>query len=74
MFRLDRSRRAGPLLEWKVRIFVVAAVLGLAGMVVEESWMTGAAILVLLAGVLVSFKRDGMDEDGSPDSRGDGEA
>lgn len=55
MFRLDRSRAAGPLLEWKVGIFLVAAGLGLGGMYLEERWLTGGAILVLLGGVLLRF-------------------
>jgi hypothetical protein len=59
-------------LEWRVGIFVVAAVLGLAGMYLDESWLTGAAILLLVAGVLLRFvpgspgagdPADGEDED-----------
>lgn len=55
MFRLDRSRPAGPQLEWKVGIFLVAAGLGLDGIYLEEGWLTGGAILVLLGGVLLRF-------------------
>lgn len=65
MFGLDRSRRAGPLLEWKVAIFVVAAGLGLSGMYLEERWLTGGAILVLLGGVLLRFSGKAA---GPPDS------
>lgn len=54
-FRLDRRRRAGPLLEWKVRLFAAGAVLGLAGIFLEEPWLTGAAIVVLSAGALLRF-------------------
>lgn len=50
MLRLDRSRKAGPLLEWKVRLFVVGAGLGLSGIFLDESRLTGAAIVVLGAG------------------------
>lgn len=51
---------------------MVAAVLGLAGMYLDESWLTGAAILLLVAGVLLRFvpgspgagdPADGEDED-----------
>lgn len=56
MFRPDRSRRrAGPWLEWKVRIFVTGAVLGLAGIYLDERWMVGAAIVVLLLGMGLRF-------------------
>ncbi len=73
MFRLDRSQEAGDYLVWKVRIFTVGAVLAMVGMYREESWMTGAAILVLLLGFVLRFLpgmsgggegggRDGADE------------
>lgn len=55
MFGLDRSRRAGRYLEWKVRIFTVGAVLAVVGMYREEEWMTGAAIVVLLTGFVLRF-------------------
>lgn len=63
LFRPDRGRRAGPHLEWRVRLFVAGAVLALAGMYLEEPWLTGLAIVVLLAGMLVRFLPSG--EDGS---------
>ena len=47
----DRSPRPARFLEWKVGIFTVGAVLGLTGIYLEEQWMTGAAIAVLLADV-----------------------
>lgn len=50
--RASRERRHDPYLEWKVRVFSVAAVLALAGMYMEERWMTGLA-LVLLGGAMV---------------------
>ena len=69
---LDRSSRPGRYLEWKVGIFVVGAVLGLAGIYLEERWMTGAAIAVLLAGMLLRFlpgaaAEPGADGEGDPD-------
>lgn len=57
-FRLDRSRRAGRYLEWKVGLFSVGAVLGVAGMLLEEGWMTLVAIVVLLLGMLLRFLPD----------------
>jgi len=51
MFRLDRSKQAGPFLEWKVRVFAVGGVVALAGMFFGERWMTGVALGLLVAGV-----------------------
>jgi hypothetical protein len=66
---LDRHRRAGKYLEWKVRVFTVAAVLGLAGIAIDNRWLTGAAIVVLTGGVSLRFLPDGSrtvegDEEG----------
>ena len=52
---LDRSRRERRYLEWKVRLFVAGAVLGVAGMALEDGWLVGGGIAVLLAGVLLRF-------------------
>ena len=66
---LDRRRRAGRWLEWKVRIFATGAVLGLAGIFLDEAWLRIAAIAVLATGILLRFlpggKRDGDEEDRS---------
>ena len=51
-FFLDRSKRADGWLEWKVRLFAVAAVLALCGIYFEERWMTLVAVVVLLAALL----------------------
>ena len=66
MVFLDRARRAGPYLEWKVRLFAVAAVLGLVGIYLNERWLTGTAIVLLFAGLLLRFLptgRVGADEE-----------
>lgn len=55
---LDRNRRAGKYLEWKVRLFSVAAVLALAGIYMDNRWLTGGAILLLLSGLLLRFLPD----------------
>jgi hypothetical protein len=52
---LDRDRRAGKFLEWKVRFFIIAAVVALAGIYMESRWWTGAAIVILLGGLLLQF-------------------
>lgn len=52
---VDRRRRDDRFLEWKVRLFTVAAVLALVGLYLEERWMTAAAILVLVVAMLLRF-------------------
>ena len=73
---LDRRRRAGPYLEWKVRLFVLAAVLGLAGIYLEERWLTGAAIALLFGGLALRFLPTGEEaeaaEDDDEDEGGEG--
>jgi len=76
---LDRSRRSGHMLEWKVRIFAVAAVLGLAGIYFVERWMTVSAIALLMSGMLLrftpAFRRseddDEDEDDGAPSDEGE---
>ena len=60
---LDRSRRAGRYLEWKVRFFAVGAVLAVAGIYLDQRWMTGTAIAVLMGGVLLRFVPSVRDGD-----------
>ena len=50
---LDRSRKPGHMLEWKVGVFTVGAVVALIGIYFEERWLTGAALVVLVAGALL---------------------
>jgi hypothetical protein len=50
---LFRPRRTGPAsrwLEWKVRIFTIGAVLGLAGIFLDERGLVSAALVVLAVG------------------------
>ena len=67
----DRGRRAGRYLEWKVRLFSVAAVLALMGMYLDSSWMTVTATVILLAGLLLRFLPNDGEEAGPPDTDGD---
>lgn len=49
-------------LEWRVRLLGVGAVLALAGMAMERTWMVNVAIAVLAVGFLLRFvpgPRDG---------------
>jgi hypothetical protein len=48
-----------------VRIFSVAAVLGLVGIAMNERWMTGAAIVLLLTGFGLRF----LPSEGHPGDR-----
>ena len=58
---MDRNKRAGRYLEWKVRFFAVGATLALAGMYLDRRWMVGVAILVLAAGVALRFLPSGEE-------------
>ena len=64
---LDRTKRADRYLEWKVRLFVVAAVFGLAGIYTESRWLTGVAIALLLAGFLLRFLPGDTEEQDEPE-------
>ena len=68
MFRPDRSSDRGvELLGWRLRLFVVGAVLGCVGIYLDASWPIYAAIVFLVAGMLVRFvpTRDDEEESGS---------
>ena len=53
------------LLEWRIRLFGIGAVLGLAGIFLKASWLVTVALVVLLAGVVVRFTpdRDSVEEE-----------
>ncbi len=59
----DRSRRAGRYLEWKVRLFTLGAVLAVVGMATGQTWMTWAAIGVLVTGMVLRFLPGGREMD-----------
>lgn len=65
MVFVDRRPREGRLLEWKVGLFSVAAVLTVVGLYLNERWMIGAAILVLVVAMLLRFLPGGgvVEED-----------
>lgn len=64
---LDRRRRSDPFLVWKVRIFSVAAGTALVGIWLDQRWMTGTALALLLGGVLLRFLPDARAEPGQDD-------
>lgn len=70
----DRSGKSDRHLEWKVRIFSVAAVLVLVGIYLEERWMTAVAIVVLAGAMLLRFvPGDAPAPEGSTDTEADSE-
>ncbi|MEX2529038.1 MAG: hypothetical protein WEA09_15510 [Gemmatimonadota bacterium] len=54
---LDRGRRAPayPWLEWKVRFFVIGAMLALGGMAMSIEWLVWLAFVFLALGFLTRF-------------------
>lgn len=55
-----------PWLQAKLWIFTAGALLALAGMLLENDWLMGAAGIVLLAGVLLRFVKRPDDETAEP--------
>lgn len=51
----DRSRRDDRFLEWKVRLFSVSAAVAIVGIYLDERWMTGLALVLLLGGLFLRF-------------------
>ena len=70
---LDRSRKAGRYLEWKVRLFTLGAVLAVVGMAVNQRWMTWVAIVFLLAGLVLRFLPDGSERMNEGDTQEEGD-
>ena len=46
-----RRRGSGAFLEWRIWAFFLGAVLGLAGIFLDVSWLVTTALVVLLLGV-----------------------
>lgn len=66
---VDRRPRDDRFLEWKVRLFTLAAVLALLGIYLDERWVIGAAIVVLgLALGLRFLPGGGVAEDEEEDA------
>lgn len=51
----DRGRREDRYLEWKIGLFSVAAAITMVGIYLDERWMTGTALALLIAGMLLRF-------------------
>jgi hypothetical protein len=71
MFISRRRGQPSPHLEWRIRIFGVGAILAIAGMIADLSWMIWMALAVLLVGFLLRFlpqrgsAEAGVEEDDS---------
>ena len=50
---LQRTRGTLALLQWRIGAFFLGAVLGLAGVFFDISWLVTAALVVLLGGVVL---------------------
>ena len=48
-----RTGAGTALLEWRIGAFSVGAVLGLAGIFLDNSWLVTAALIALLGGVVL---------------------
>lgn len=54
VFRPSReSHGPDPFLQWKIVIFIIGAVVGLAGVATENRWLVGIGIVVLISGMLL---------------------
>jgi membrane protein implicated in regulation of membrane protease activity len=63
-FTQTRASGPGRFLQWKVRLFAVAAVVLLVGMAREIDWLVGVAIALLaVAFVLRFFEKEPESED-----------
>lgn len=69
---LTRSGSGGArFLDWKIRFFLVGAVVAFAGIYWEKSWLVTVGMVVLIAGAGLRFM--GNDEsDGAGDTAEDG--
>jgi hypothetical protein len=64
LFPIFRSRKAGAaLLEWRIAAFFLGAILGLAGIFLNISWLVTVALVVLLLGV--AFRKARAEDSGS---------
>jgi hypothetical protein len=70
----DRGRRDDGLLEWKVRLFSVAAGIAVVGIYLDERWMTGLALVLLAGGMLLRFVSDRQSSPEGDDDEDHGSA
>jgi hypothetical protein len=70
---VDRSRRADryPWFEWKVRLFLAGAALGIVGMAAGMDWLVAVGIVILGGGFLLRFLPSGRGAPADPGTEGD---
>ena len=63
-----RTRRSNALLDWRIGAFFLGAVLGLAGIFLNISWLVTTALIVLLGGIVLRglAARDSGSEEREP--------
>ena len=63
-----RTRGNTALLEWRIGAFFLGAILGLAGVFLNISWLVTTALIVLLGGVALRglAARDSSSEEQEP--------
>ena len=63
-----RTRRSTALLDWRIGAFFLGAVLGLAGIFLNISWLVTTALIVLLGGIALRglAARDSGSEEQEP--------
>ncbi len=54
VLRLPQTRSA--MLKWRVAAFLLGAVLGLAGIFLDASWLVTVALIVLLIGAALRWR------------------
>lgn len=54
-FLANRGPREDRYLEWKIALFSVAAAVAMVGIYLDERWMTGVALVLLVAGMFLRF-------------------
>lgn len=64
IFRISRKPpgESDPYLQWKVRLFMLGAVIAAAGMTTEISWLVWAGVAVLAVGLGLRFLPKRSDE------------
>jgi hypothetical protein len=72
MIFLDRGRKGDdPRLGWKVRLFLIGAVVALLGMARGSSWLVLGGMLILLVGASLRFLPGGRVAEPPPESEED---
>ena len=63
---LNRNSRSTRYLAWKIRIFAVAAVIAVVGMALENPYVTGVALVLLIIGMLLRLLPEPKGPQGPP--------